>query len=807
MAPPRPPPASQPQPPPGRPAARKARHFQASFHSGRAHLVSERRRTADIALSAGDAPTAGGPPAPTVTVGRFDFNAPDDAPLPEPGPATGTPGPRHFDRFLLHPAVLRAIRLAGYCQPSPVQAAALPVARAGADLVVQSASGTGKTLVFAIPIAELVLSDRGASRAAAAAAAGAAASTSPGPGAHGPPVDPTRALVVAPTREIAIQIADVLRACLPEPAGSGPGAWVALCIGGQSVQDGRRSFGDPRLAPVVVGTPGRLGHLLEAGDLRLGRVRILVLDEADLLFRGLGPGRGSGAGGGGGGGGGGGSDGTTSSSTTPFHRDLLRVVRACPAPGDRQTILVSATWPPGVRRLAGEVVYGRPVGGRALGPAPSPVLVAVGRGDRPALRGLAHFHLDPGLGTAPPGALASIVASALGLPADDPEVEDLTAKVHRLSELLHANTPGPVHQAVVFARRRSHVSAVATALERLGHRVVALSSLEEQEARVRALQALRSSTARVLVSTDLAARGVDLERVNLVAMLDVGTSGPPGHAPDEGPTKAPVPMGPLDAEQAAQYFHRAGRAGRFGSFGAVVLVDRLAAVRRLAPLLGAEVLPESGPPPGDDGDYFALMNGGDLAGPEPGMRIFPCPPVLPGLIGDYLTAEPAASPPSAAKPNDTDQNAAPGHSDDEAEYTRRAAAASGRSLRALAGLLAQAEQSVMAPDDLPSAEELEGPVAGDAPRAPGPGPTAPATPPAAVASSHASTRPGSWNWPSGTTIPGPDPPWVPAPGPVCPALLTPASWPRMPLLDGRPAWPAAGAPAFLPFRRLPSDLA
>jgi superfamily II DNA/RNA helicase len=161
-----------------------------------------------------------------------------------------------FDAFGLHDALLSALRATGYTKPTPVQSAAIPAAMQGADLVVSSATGSGKTAAFVLPLLHRLASSD--SRAVAG---------------HGP-----RALVLTPTRELALQVA---RAC--DSYGKLL-RWLrtATVVGGVPYGAQLRALRGP--VDVLIGTPGRLLDLLNGGRLSLGRVEVLVLDEADRML-------------------------------------------------------------------------------------------------------------------------------------------------------------------------------------------------------------------------------------------------------------------------------------------------------------------------------------------------------------------------------------------------------------------------------------------------------------------------------------------------------------------------------------------
>ena len=200
-------------------------------------------------------------------------------------PATG------FDRFELHPDLARGVRAAGYAEPRPIQAEAMPAALEGADVLGLAQTGTGKTAAFALPLLDQLLDEN-----------------KPGP----------RALVLAPTRELATQIDAEIRLLAKYTQ-----LESVMIFGGVSM---RGQIAAMRRRPeVIVACPGRLLDLMNQGVVRLGEIETLVLDEADHMF------------------------------DMGFLPDIRRILSALPR--RRQNLLFSATMPREIRRLADEVLY------------------------------------------------------------------------------------------------------------------------------------------------------------------------------------------------------------------------------------------------------------------------------------------------------------------------------------------------------------------------------------------------------------------------------------------------------------------
>lgn len=336
----------------------------------------------------------------------------------------------------------------GFSSLTEIQQAVLADETVGRDLRIASATGSGKTVAVAMAVAAEV--EQGCSDAAAAGADPAAP--------HGPSV-----LVVAPTRELAAQLQGELQWIYASLR-----ARIALVLGGGAYGGELRSL--RRRPTVLVGTPGRLLDHVQRGNVDLGNVKTVVLDEADQLME-LG-----------------------------FKAELDAILSACPA--GRRTLLVSATFGQVVRSLADRhqnnplVVQGTPVGG-------------------------AHADIDH-------------VVHPLS-PRD---------QLRGLANILLAAPPG---RCLVFVAMRAQASQIAASLGELGFDAAALSGEMSQAERSRTLDAFRGGALRVLVATDVAARGIDVQDIQTVI-----------HA-----------CPPRDAEA---LIHRSGRTGRAGQRGTSVMM-------------------------------------------------------------------------------------------------------------------------------------------------------------------------------------------------------------------------------------------
>ncbi|OQS01403.1 hypothetical protein ACHHYP_01047 [Achlya hypogyna] len=364
-----------------------------------------------------------------------------------------------FADLPLSPAVQASLAVCGFIVPSPVQAKALPIALFGNDLIAQAKSGMGKTLVFATVAIELAVRS----------------STS-------------WAMVLAPTREIALQIQHVLQTLLT-PIATLDAAIVVACIGGLPIDDDERRLRLPSTR-LVVGTPGRLKALVQRKSLPLPHVHLVVLDEVDKLLQG------------------------------DFDGEMTCILSALPP--SKQTIACSATFTPDqLASLAQQMHHPQFVCVRG----PNDVTTEYVRaGEAAALR-------DREARAAPEVWLRGVQQRYVLMP----DASDIpSAKLERLTTLLSRL---PFHQSIVFCNDKFRTEGIATALSEDGFPAVGITGAQTQELRTAAMERFRACAVRVLVSTDLTARGIDVDRVNLVINMD-------------------LPRDP------ATYLHRVGRAGR-----------------------------------------------------------------------------------------------------------------------------------------------------------------------------------------------------------------------------------------------------
>jgi ATP-dependent RNA helicase DeaD len=358
----------------------------------------------------------------------------------EEHPVTASTGDEDVSSFAelgLRDELLKALTGLGYEEPTPIQREAIPPMLAGRDLLGQAATGTGKTAAFALPLLQRL----------------------PAPGGDNP-----SALVLVPTRELAVQVSEAIHRY-----GRDLGVRVLPIYGGQPI--GRQLRSLELGVDVVVATPGRALDHLGRGTLRLHDLHVVVLDEADEML------------------------------DMGFAEDIEAILAATPE--DRQTVLFSATMPPRIDGLARSHLN-------------NPVRIQIGReptaaGESPLVRQVAY-----------------IVPRA--------------HKPAALGRVLDVEAPGA---ALVFCRTRDEVDQLTETLNGRGYRAEALHGGMGQEQRDRVMARLRSGTADLLVATDVAARGLDVEHLTHVVNYDVPS------APES-------------------YVHRIGRVGRAGREGVAI---------------------------------------------------------------------------------------------------------------------------------------------------------------------------------------------------------------------------------------------
>jgi ATP-dependent RNA helicase RhlE len=343
-----------------------------------------------------------------------------------------------FESLGLLPELLRAVAEQGYTEPTPIQSQAIPIVLSGRDLLGAAQTGTGKTAGFTLPLLQRLAP---------------MATKSFSPALH-----PVRCLILTPTRELAIQVHESVQ---------GYGKHIPLrsfCVyGGVNINPQIEAM--KKGVEILVATPGRLLDLIGQKAVNLGKVQILVLDEADRML------------------------------DMGFIPDIKRIIALIPP--TRQTLLFSATFSEDIRKLASQFQK-------------DPAKVEVARRNEP---------------------IALVTQYCYNI--------DATRKRELLSHLVKKNN---WEQVLVFTKTKHGANRLASQLQRDGINADAIHGNKSQNARIKALEDFKVGKVKVLVATDIAARGLDIEDLPHVVNYDLP------HVPED-------------------YVHRIGRTGRAGATG------------------------------------------------------------------------------------------------------------------------------------------------------------------------------------------------------------------------------------------------
>ena len=333
-----------------------------------------------------------------------------------------------FDQFGVHPQVLENIMQRGYDKPTPIQDQAIPYLMEGKDLIGIANTGTGKTAAFLIPLINKVFLNRD-----------------------------ERVLIVAPTRELAVQIEEEFR-----QFARGLGIYSALCIGGVGIRS--QIYSLQRRAHFVIGTPGRLRDLEQQNALSFGDYTNIVLDEVDRMF------------------------------DMGFVQEVKYIASKLPA--QRQSLFFSATMPPALKQL------------------------------------MQSFLKDP---------ITVSVKSRESSANVDQDVVRVTgaSKLDVLHDLLKKQE---FEKVLIFSRTKRGTEKLAQVLYQRGIEVGAIHGNKTQGQRQRAIQMFKQNRISVLVATDVASRGLDIDNVTHVINFDI-------------------------PETYEDYIHRIGRTGRANKKG------------------------------------------------------------------------------------------------------------------------------------------------------------------------------------------------------------------------------------------------
>lgn len=341
---------------------------------------------------------------------------------------------KRFAELGIAPGILSVIEKLGFTSPTPIQEQSIPIGIEGKDVMGIAQTGTGKTLAFGIPMLQRVLSGVG------------------------------RGLIIVPTRELALQVAESLHA-----VGSPLGVKFTVLIGGEPMQRQLRSLA--RKPDIIICTPGRMIDHLDQKTVSLEKVRTLVLDEADRML------------------------------DMGFAPQLKQVLQTVPA--ERQTMLFSATMPEAIVSIARTYMK-------------LPIRIEIAR----------------------QGSTAKDVTQELFIVSQEDK--------SRLLEKILQDYKGSV---LVFSRTKHNAKRIAATVRFLGHTATEIHSNRSLGQRTEALAGFKTGKYRVLVATDIAARGIDVNNIELVINYDL-------------------------PENAEDYVHRIGRTGRAGAHGHAISFAR-----------------------------------------------------------------------------------------------------------------------------------------------------------------------------------------------------------------------------------------
>lgn len=438
-----------------------------------------------------------------------------------------------FEELNLNPAILKAITACGYTTPTPVQEQAIPLVLSGSDLIATAQTGTGKTAAFVLPALERL----------------SVPSKVPGKG--------PRILVLTPTRELASQVMDA--AC---KYGRGIRIRCGSILGGMPYREQMRLLSAP--VDIIVATPGRLLDHLERGSVRLDRLEMLILDEADRML------------------------------DMGFSEDMENIVSRAPA--NRQTLMFTATMEKSVLGLAEKMLNN-----------PQRIELAV--------RTSSHALIEQRLHVA----------------------DNLS---HKKELLNHLVSDASLTRAIIFSATKRDADDLARELSRNGHPAAALHGDMNQIARNKTIERMRRGAIRLLVATDVAARGLDVNGISHVINFDL----------------------PRFAED---YVHRIGRTGRAGASGiaiSFVSASELSYLERIERFIGKR-LPEQNIEGLAPLSVLRRVSGGNGArrpGSSAGNR-FAKPGSKPHSSSGKGKAWGTAAKPGATKPSGGRPNRAPAH--------------------------------------------------------------------------------------------------------------------------------------------------
>ena len=368
-----------------------------------------------------------------------------------------------FDTLGLLPELLRAVREQGYENPTPIQEQAIPLVLAGRDLMGRAQTGTGKTAGFTLPLLQMLAPS---------------ANTSASPARH-----PIRALILTPTRELALQVEESVRTY---------GKYIPLrsttIFGGVNINPQTKALRAG--VEIVVATPGRLLDHHQQGNLNFSHLDVLILDEADRML------------------------------DMGFIRDIQKILNLLPA--KRQTLLFSATFTDEIKQLASK------------------------------------FLKDPATVQITPTNTAAELVRQVVHPVD---------RERKRALLAHLIQSRNLSQVLVFTRTKHGANRLSEQLDKDGINSMAIHGNKSQPQRIKALEDFKNGNVRVLVATDIAARGLDIDMLPHVVNFEL-------------------------PQVAEDYIHRIGRTGRAGAEGealSLVCVDEQKLLKDIEKLLRKEL--------------------------------------------------------------------------------------------------------------------------------------------------------------------------------------------------------------------------
>ncbi len=422
-----------------------------------------------------------------------------------------------FESLGLMPELLRAVREQGYETPTPIQAQAIPIVLEGRDLMGRAQTGTGKTAGFTLPLLQRLAPH---------------ASTSASPARH-----PIRALILTPTRELAMQVEESVRTY---------GRHIPLrsttIFGGVNINPQTKALRAG--VEILVATPGRLLDHQQQGNLNFSQLEVVILDEADRML------------------------------DMGFIRDIRKIIALLPT--QRQTLLFSATFTDEIKQLAGA------------------------------------FLKNPALVEVTPRNTAAELVRQIVHPVD---------RERKRALLAHLIQSRGLEQVLVFTRTKHGANRLSEQLDKDGISSMAIHGNKSQPQRIKALEEFKKGSVRVLVATDIAARGLDIDQLPHVVNYE-------------------LPQVPED------YIHRIGRTGRAGSEGeafSLVCVDEHKLLRDIEKLLRKPLpkaeIPGFAPDPSipaepiENGRQAGRGGGGRPGGRRPGGNGASSPRSRPGVRG------------------------------------------------------------------------------------------------------------------------------------------------------------------------------